>query len=64
MEDGLRQHQSYARTGNAPQDERFGVESPFKPTGGEKPPRGHLKETNRGISRPRGYHPQPDHGDY
>lgn len=63
MEDGLRQHQSYARTGNAPQDETYGCESPFKPMGGDKPTRGTMKEGSRAISRPRGFHPEPDHGD-
>jgi len=59
----LRQHQNYARTGQAPQDGNFGCESPFKPAGGDKPSRGTLKEGSRGISRPRGFHPEPDHGD-
>ncbi len=62
--DAIRQHQQLARTGKAPQDETFGVESPFRSAGGDNPSRGHLRETKRGISRPRGYHPEPDHGEF
>lgn len=64
MDSGLKQHQRLARSGGDPQESgNFGAESPFRPVRGESIPRGNLKEGARGISRPRGYHPEPDHGD-
>lgn len=40
----------------------FGCESPFKSGGDPGRARGTMKEGTRAISRPRGYHPDPDHG--
>lgn len=60
----VRQHVRLAIKGGDPQDGGdFGCESPFKPTGGDKPTRGTMKEGSRAIPRPRGFHPEPDHGD-
>jgi hypothetical protein len=62
--DQVPQHKRLAINGGDPQQGgNFGCESAFKSVGGEKPPRGTMKEGTRGISRPRGYHPEPDHGD-
>jgi len=61
----VRQHQRLAVKGGDPQEGGdFGVGPMGNPVGGEKPPRGHLKEHQRGIARPRGFHPEPDHGEY
>lgn len=61
----VRQHVRLAIKGGDPQeDSTFGCESPFKSGGGDDRARGTLKEGSRGISRPRGFHPEPDHGGY
>jgi hypothetical protein len=61
----VRQHIRLAVKGGDPQESgSFGCESPFKPAGSAPTPRGTMKEGSRGISRPRGYHPEPDHGGY
>lgn len=62
LSNGMKQHQNYARSGSAPQDETFGAESPFRPVGGEHVGRKQIKEHQRGIPKPRGFHPAPDHG--
>lgn len=62
--DMVPQHKRLAIKGGDPQaDSNFGCETAFKSVGGEKTPRGTLKEGSRGITRPRGFHPEPDHGD-
>ena len=63
MEDnGIKQHQQMARGDGIYGDQSFGCEPGFKQVGGEATPRGTLKEGSRGITRPRGFHPEPDHG--
>lgn len=57
----VNQHHRMAIKGGDPQ-ENFSIENPFKQVGGDKPPTGTLKDSQRGISRPRGFHPEPDHG--
>jgi hypothetical protein len=42
----------------------FGCGSAFESVGGESTPRGTMKEGSRAITRPRGFHPEPDHGEY
>ena len=64
MADEISQHKMMAMGKGIMPDESFGCESPFKSAGGEKVPRGTMKEGSRAISRPRGYHPEPDHGEY
>jgi len=61
----VRQHTRMAIKGGDPQeDSTFGCESPFKSAGDAPKARGTMKEGSRAISRPRGYHPEPDHGGY
>lgn len=61
----VRQHVRMAIKGGDPQEGgNFGCESPFKTGVDHGRARGTLKEGSRGISRPRGFHPEPDHGDY
>lgn len=61
----VRQHARYAIKGGDPQESgNFGCESPFKQVEAPARARGTLKEGSRGISRPRGFHPEPDHGEY
>ena len=63
--DGVRQHVRLAIKGGDPQEGgNFGCESPFKQVSGGKTPRGTLKDSQRTITRPRGFHPEPDHGGY
>jgi hypothetical protein len=61
-------HKRYAITGKYPDGgDNFGVE-PFdathkpqsEPQGGRKK----LREGSRAISKPRGFHPEPDHGPF
>lgn len=59
--DQIPQHKRMAISGGDPQGD-FTIESPFKCVGGDKPPTGTLKDSQRGISKPRGFHPEPDHG--
>lgn len=62
--DMVRQHTRLAIKGGDPQESgNFGCESPFKSGGSSDTPRGTLKEGSRGISRPKGFHPEPDHGE-
>lgn len=61
-DDAIPQHKMMAMGKGIMSDETFGTESPFKSA--EMPEKGKtLKDGERGISKPRGYHPQPDHGD-
>lgn len=61
----VRQHVRLAIKGGDPQESgTFGCESPFKAGGGEGSSRAMLKDSNRGISKPKGFHPEPDHGGY
>ena len=61
----VRQHARMAIKGGDPQEGgNFGCESPFKSAGSTDTPRGTMKEGSRPISRPRGFHPEPDHGEY
>lgn len=61
----VRQHTRMAIKGGDPQEGGdFGCESAFKGAGSEATPRGTMKESSRAISRPRGFHPEPDHGGY
>lgn len=63
--DQVRQHKRLAIKGGDPQEGGdFGVGESFKSTGGEKIPRGSLKDSQRTVPRPRGFHPEPDHGEY
>ncbi len=63
--DMVPQHKRLAIKGGDPQEGgNFGCESPFKGSMKEKVPRGSMKEGSRAISRPRGFHPEPDHGGY
>lgn len=63
--DGVRQHVRLAIKGGDPQESgNFGCESAFKSAGEQSTPRGTMKEGGRAISRPRGFHPEPDHGEY
>jgi hypothetical protein len=75
MSDLLKQHQNYARTGSAPQDETFGLKphnhthKPHsEPKGGRKRP---LADHQRGAVAGIKYRPSrmamqaaPDHGDH
>lgn len=62
--DMVPQHKREAIKGADPQmSGNFGCESPFKSVNGGDVPRGTMKESNRAISKPRGFHPEPDHGD-
>lgn len=60
----ISQHKNMAMGKGILGDETFGTESPFKPAGGTADNRKSLKDNERAISRPRGFHPEPDHGDY
>lgn len=60
----IRQHQMMAQGKGIMPDESFGCENPFKQTKGEVTPRGTMKEGSRAITRPRGFHPEPNHGEY
>ncbi len=61
----VRQHTRMAINGGDPQEGgNFGCESPFKGAASEPTPRGTMKEGSRAIPRPRGFHPEPDHGEY
>lgn len=57
------QHKNMAMGDGIYPDSSFGTQTAFKGVGGEKTPRGTLKESQRGITRPRGFHPEPDHGE-
>ncbi len=63
-DEAIRQHQMMAQGKGVLGDETFGTESPFKSAGTTDTPRGTMKEGSRAISRPRGFHPEPDHGEY
>lgn len=63
-DEAIRQHQMMAQGKGVLDDETFGTESPFKGAAPEPTPRGTMKEGSRAITRPRGFHPEPDHGDY
>ena len=65
MDDQIKQHQRLARNGGDPQESgNFGTEALTSYAGKAqpKPARGTLKDSQRGISTPKGYHPSPDHG--
>lgn len=61
-EKDVAQHKSMAMGDGIMKESNFGTESPFKPMGGEENGRKMLKDHERGISRPKGFHPEPDHG--
>ena len=63
-DEAIRQHQMMAQGKGILGDEKFGTESPFKGCNEQDTPRGTMKEGSRAISRPRGFHPEPDHGGY
>ena len=61
----VRQHVRLAIKGGDPQeDSTFGCESPFKAGASSGDNRKKLKDSERAISKPRGFHPEPDHGGY
>lgn len=61
----VRQHARYAIKGGDPQESgSFGCESPFKAAVQPENGRKKLRDSERAISRPRGFHPEPDHGGY
>ncbi|MDE2099594.1 MAG: hypothetical protein KGL39_20245 [Patescibacteria group bacterium] len=64
MAEEIRQHAMMAMGKGIMPDETFGVEPLGRPVGGEENGRKKLKEHERAISRPRGFHPEPDHGEY
>lgn len=67
MDDQIKQHQRLARNGGDPQESgNFGVENmhSYQRQTQAKPARGTLTESQRGITKARGYHPEPDHGGF
>lgn len=64
MADEISQHKMMAMGKGILPDESFGTESPFKSAGSSDTPRGTMKEGSRAIPRPKGFHPEPDHGEY
>ncbi len=61
----VRQHVRLAIKGGDPQEGgNFGCESPFKAASTPSDNRGMLKDGQRAISKPKGFHPEPDHGSY
>lgn len=66
MDNMLKQHQRMARGQDIDQGESFGVPSfsrthkPFSEPGVHR--KSAMNDGRRGISKPRGFHPAPDHG--
>ena len=65
MDDQIKQHQRLARNGGDPQESgNFGAVALSSGKAQPKPARGTLSESQRGIGKAAGYHPEPDHGSF